>query len=82
MIYYFRGSEIPASNYDVKLYDYSSCFPSQYGKTPGIVEKVQAAGEVMYILKLCIDKALSKFMVLLNHIVELTSTFFLTICSR
>ncbi|XP_034239183.1 microtubule-associated protein futsch-like [Thrips palmi] len=35
-----------ALNSDVQLYDYSSCFPSQYGKTSGIVEKVQSAGEI------------------------------------
>lgn len=41
-----RNSEVAASNCDVKLYDYSSCFPSEYGKTSGIVEKVQISGEV------------------------------------
>lgn len=47
LLYYFRDSETAASNYDVKLYDYSSCFPSLYSKTPSIVEKVQPVGEVI-----------------------------------
>lgn len=34
-----------ASNSDVKLYDFTSCYQSQYDKVSGVVEKVQDAGQ-------------------------------------
>lgn len=44
-----RNSGVKSSNADVKLYDFTSTYQSQFTNVSGVVEKVQTSGEVSWI---------------------------------